>query len=1419
MRASANRFCLLLTNIILVGVNLSPAYAQTRAVTPAPDGTGTVINRQGNQFEINGGSVSRDGQNLFHSFEQFNLSEGQVANFLSNPNIRNILGRVVGGDASFINGLIQVTGGNSNLFLMNPAGIVFGTNASLNVPAAFTATTANGIGFGVNYWFDTHSNSDWSNLVGTPNSFRFDTQNPGSILNLGELAVHSGQQLTLVAGTVINTGTLAAPEGSISVQTVPGDNLVRIVQNGHLLNLEVAALPADSITQQRTINPLSIPELLTGAGATTATATMINSEGEIVLTSGQTIESGDIAITPSSSHHHLAITGETVTLKAANTLTLAERSLQTTGDLNLFAANTVQVRDSLTSAFSAIAGGDLTIFGQQKLDILALDSINLLRSAPFQAGGNLTLASGGIISGDSHFNAGGNFSILNTEGIGGTFISLYDPIIYSNGDVVFGSYEGASLKVEARGAIIGGDINITMADTNLADSADPEANILSSSPALILRSGVQNLSGSSNLNSNNSIEETSFIERSRSGNNLTVGSVTTAGGPVILNSTGRITVDQINTQGGEVNLQAIDNIIIARNVNSSGGNIEILTDNLLRVGTFIELNDNTPSISSVNSQIDGSITIEHGGGETPFIIGDASVNGTAKSITSGLEQITPRFEVPRPTDGIFTQGNITIRTTPFPSNETSVDPPVDNPNNPNNPGNGTPNNPNNPGNGTPNIPNNPGNETPNIPNNPNNPGNETPNIPNNPNNPNNPGNETPNIPNNPINETPQVPNNPGNETPNIPNNPTIPSNPNNPINETPQVPNNPGNETPNIPNNPTIPSNPNNPINETPQVPNNPGNGTPNIPNNPTIPSNPNNPINETPQVPNNPGNGTPNIPNNPTIPSNPNNPINETPQVPNNPGIPPVIIPPQIPSSEIPSTQDSNTLTSEQQEKITTVLEGELINRNNRENFSSERRENLNNSVLNIEPIESNSRVETVQKNADGTIALLRANPTNSSSPMIPSTAAEFNPQEAIQLARADLTASFDLNNLEEALPQIEKVYSWEYLNHFGKNIEDFETDISIDEIQSDLSEVDAKFGTKAAVIYAFAQADKLVLLAITAQGDVIKKTIANVERQELLEVANQLRLEVTDARKRYDESYKPLSQQLYQWLISPLEEALESQKIDTLLFVMDRGLRSLPLAALHNGEEFLIEKYNFSLIPSFSLMDIRHRPLSDPRVLAMGASQFLEQPPLPAVPLEVTSITNKLGGDYFLNEDFTLKNFRTQRINQPYNVIHLATHSEFSSGDLKHSYIQFWDTKLTLDNLKRLGWKWDNPPAELFVLSACRTAVGDEGAELGFGGLAIQAGVPSALASLWYVSDQGTLGLMIEFYNQLRTKPVLSKAFRQAQIAMLRGEITIESGYLISSTLSDQIQLPTELLSQGNTIFTHPYYWAGFTLIGSPW
>ncbi len=113
----------------MVTYQLKLASASRLVFVPASNsfvsqaGTQTHVTHNGDRFDINGGQRSRDGRNLFHSFEEFGLSRDQIANFQSNPEIRNILTRVVGGNASVINGLLQVTGGNSNLFLMNPAAL------------------------------------------------------------------------------------------------------------------------------------------------------------------------------------------------------------------------------------------------------------------------------------------------------------------------------------------------------------------------------------------------------------------------------------------------------------------------------------------------------------------------------------------------------------------------------------------------------------------------------------------------------------------------------------------------------------------------------------------------------------------------------------------------------------------------------------------------------------------------------------------------------------------------------------------------------------------------------------------------------------------------------------------------------------------------------------------------------------------------------------------------------------------------------------------------------------------------------------------------------------------------------------------------------------------------------------------------
>jgi CHAT domain-containing protein len=280
-------------------------------------------------------------------------------------------------------------------------------------------------------------------------------------------------------------------------------------------------------------------------------------------------------------------------------------------------------------------------------------------------------------------------------------------------------------------------------------------------------------------------------------------------------------------------------------------------------------------------------------------------------------------------------------------------------------------------------------------------------------------------------------------------------------------------------------------------------------------------------------------------------------------------------------------------------------------------------------------------------------------------------------------------------------------------------------------------------------------------------------------------------------------------------METALQARGIDNLVFIMDAGLRSMPIAALHDGTEFIVERYSVGLMPQLALTDTRYVNLENVEVLAMGASQFEEQVPLPSVPVELKSIAQQLWqGTLFLNEEFTLENLKRARASHPYGIIHLATHAEFAPGSAGDSYIQFWQSQLHLEQLRQLGWH--KPPVELLVLSACRTALGDAETELGFAGFAVHAGVKSVLASLWYVSDEGTLALMREFYQQLSLPEVTTKAeaLRRAQVAMIEGQLGVGAEQGRGIGWQDNT-----LAAQSDRDLSHPYYWSAFTLVGNPW
>ncbi|MBD2036557.1 filamentous hemagglutinin N-terminal domain-containing protein [Leptolyngbya sp. FACHB-321] len=294
MRPIARKITTLLAAVAVgSAIGAEPLHAQ---IVPNPGDAGTIVTPVDNRFDISGGTLSGDGTNLFHSLSQFGLTQAQVANFLANPANRNILVRVTGGDASHLDGLIQVSGSSANLFLMNPAGIVFGTNASLNVAGSFAATTATGIGFGAN-WFNASGSNNYEALGGNPSSYAFAVAQPGSIINAGRLAVGVGQQLTLLGGTVVSTGSLFAPQGQIIVAAVPGQSVVRLSQPGAMLSLDVQRPTPTERAEAWTLSVLSLPQLLTGGSATNATGLTVNPSGQVVLTgSGVQISPRNVAV-------------------------------------------------------------------------------------------------------------------------------------------------------------------------------------------------------------------------------------------------------------------------------------------------------------------------------------------------------------------------------------------------------------------------------------------------------------------------------------------------------------------------------------------------------------------------------------------------------------------------------------------------------------------------------------------------------------------------------------------------------------------------------------------------------------------------------------------------------------------------------------------------------------------------------------------------------------------------------------------------------------------------------------------------------------------------------------------------------------------------------------------------------------------
>ncbi|MCC5661462.1 CHAT domain-containing protein [Nostoc sp. XA010] len=261
--------------------------------------------------------------------------------------------------------------------------------------------------------------------------------------------------------------------------------------------------------------------------------------------------------------------------------------------------------------------------------------------------------------------------------------------------------------------------------------------------------------------------------------------------------------------------------------------------------------------------------------------------------------------------------------------------------------------------------------------------------------------------------------------------------------------------------------------------------------------------------------------------------------------------------------------------------------------------------------------------------------------------------------------------------------------------------------------------------------------------------------------------------------EEVQGLSQEVYGWLIKEIESDLQESGVKTLVFVLDGILRNVPMAVLYDGQQYLVEKYAVAL--SLGLQLIAPKPLTQTKlnVLAAGLVQppkdFQQQfPPLPEIKSEFNSISQAIASTtQLLDRDFNSKNLESKVNAVPFNVLHLATHGQFSSR-AENTFILAADGPINVtqfDSLLRRRDQTRSEALEMLVLSACQTAVGDNRATLGLAGASVKAGARSTLASLWHISDKSTAILIGEFYRELvKTKVTKAEALRRAQAKLLK-------------------------------------------------
>lgn len=1633
--------------------------------------TRVQLNGAGDRLTIDQGTLSSDQTNLFHHFEQFDLPTESTATFDLRANdfdnVRNILNRVTQGNPSEINGLLEVLGGNNpNLYLLNPSGIIFGSQASLNIPADFTASTASQLDFGNNSWLESSQTSDYSNFDGLPTAFGFDATN-SAVINAADLAVGTDQNLNFLAATVINTGTLSAPSGSITVTAVPGENTVRLSQPGSLLSLEFDP----SLNGSTSISALDLADLLTDIDPAISGVDfelglaiengLIKTDSGIILPSetGLFINEGNLNLGSGSLNvignkiGFLAgeITGKNLNFQATESFFAAPATnfIATNGDISID-ADQINIYGELTTGSLVLDAGDgLEItsvpttqtwaIAANELEIVAgSGTITANLATPFDRDlttttlgsnwlsatlaqgdgaiatkiGNLTLGSplniNGIISGslgldaaqdliingaiaDStnqgdalnlNLSAQNNIEINQSISTGGgdLFVKAETGQILLKNDLNIGTgtalffddvrisnvslFGGLGSRVEFQGTV---NSNNNLNASNLAISAteiefteqvgsDAALNNLSLiadqvtfNKNIFARGDISFAPQNNNLDltiggniadarlnlTNSDLDklQNGFSEITFSGKNITLFKDLEFDRDLILNAaTGTVNTNSFSLNAPNISIFAATNFNFDRvtannlflqtkgNITDSGSlNIQDLltleTDGAIALDNgandfnrvkIQKANDvllrDVDDLTLLTSNISGSLDIQAGNFTTDTAINigkdlkiatteiiatkaliaagkvelssqNASIKTGNISATNGSLNMTALSKIE--TDDIFGSGAVQLTSQGSfinSKNITSSTSTVD-------------------------LSAATGITATNI------------------------------SANNAVGLTSQ---NSSINTQNITSNTSA-------VNLLATG----GITTNNI--------SANDAVRLTSQSSINTQNITSNM---------------STVDLSATAGITATNISANDAVRLTSQGSSINTQDVVSNASAVVLAAARDITSKQISAkgvvnltsgnsmatgdiTALGQDITLKAGNKIKT---GNLTTRSNTQsagdvvveavraiatgnidtsstirnagNVTLDPLEDIDVGYINAEAMlgiggdvtmtadrhvrlnntfqaasRDDASISTIGGIKSGEITINhgggKQQPFQVGNPQVNGSAGklvqgditiptgaqfaekidteeikEFRPNDFPQTINPNnlasqvegLSADFfrnvqveELAITEAELTNVERRFADDYIERFNLQQQDTRPTAEVSET---LQNIQAQTNVVPAIVYAFFRpagdapergdesevqwqlnpqgrwqyqdapagnaSDELELVMVKADGTKIRKRIHGATREEVIFLANRFFSHVTNLRLR--KAYYYSASSLYDILVKPLEEEMKAAGVTNLTYIMDSGLRVLPLAALYDQEEqeFLIEKYSVGIMPSFDLTDTRYQSLRANAVLAMGSSTFEEQNALPSVPVELARIQAQVpGGEMFLNENFTVENLLTARQNNPYSIVHLATHGEFLSGTLDNSYIQFWDERISLADFSQL--QLDEPPVSLLVLSACRTALGNRDAELGFAGLAIASGAKSVLGSLWYVSDAGTLELMTEFYRALQTTTVKAEALRQAQLAMLRGDVTSKKGTVAFSRGGTAIEplphIPPDVPVVQVQDFSHPYYWSAFSLIGNPW